>query len=83
MVTRGVDGLAKLGGMGPQIAALVRHSEEVIKVTNAFSCCRTGCLAYGVWPGEIFWQTFLRSDDNLKNVHGHNVRQGGIQERSS
>ncbi|CAM9130911.1 unnamed protein product [Scytosiphon promiscuus] len=31
MVTRGVDGLAKLGGMGPQIAALVRHSEDVIK----------------------------------------------------
>ncbi|CAN0278710.1 unnamed protein product [Pylaiella littoralis] len=30
MVTRGVDGLAKLGGMGPQIASLVRHSEEVI-----------------------------------------------------
>ena len=32
MVTRGVDGLAKLGGMGPQIAALIRHSEDEIKV---------------------------------------------------
>eukprot|EP00903_Cladosiphon_okamuranus_P014508 g13457.t1 len=31
MVTRGIDGLAKLGGMGPQIASLVRHSEDVIK----------------------------------------------------
>ncbi|CAM9326292.1 unnamed protein product, partial [Ectocarpus fasciculatus] len=31
MVTRGVDGLARLGGMGPQIASLVRHSEDVIK----------------------------------------------------
>lgn len=32
MVTRGVDGLAKLGGMGPHVAALVRHSENEIKV---------------------------------------------------
>ncbi|CAN0270001.1 unnamed protein product [Ectocarpus sp. 12 AP-2014] len=31
MVTRGLDGLARLGGMGPQIASLVRHSEDVIK----------------------------------------------------
>ncbi|CAM9849459.1 unnamed protein product, partial [Ectocarpus sp. 12 AP-2014] len=31
MVTRGIDGLARLGGMGPQIASLVRHSEDVIK----------------------------------------------------
>lgn len=35
MVTRGVDGLAKLGGMGPQIASLVRHSEDVIKVSTS------------------------------------------------
>ena len=32
MVTRGVDGLARLGGMGPQIAALIRHAEDEIKV---------------------------------------------------
>ena len=36
MVTRGVDGLAKLGGMGPQIASLVRHSEDVIKVRTVY-----------------------------------------------
>lgn len=29
---RGVDGLAKLGGMGPHIASLIRHSEGQIKV---------------------------------------------------
>lgn len=37
MVTRGVDGLAQLGGMGPQIASLVRHSEDLIKVRTVYT----------------------------------------------
>ncbi len=40
-MTRGVDGLARLGGMGPQIASLVRHSENVIKVTSRPLCATT------------------------------------------
>lgn len=42
MVTRGVDGLAKLGGMGPQIASLVRHSEDVIKVHTVYCILYSG-----------------------------------------
>ncbi|CAM9699437.1 unnamed protein product, partial [Choristocarpus tenellus] len=31
VVTRGAGGLVRGGGMGPQVASLVRHTEDVIK----------------------------------------------------
>lgn len=61
MVTRGVDGLAKLGGMGPHVAALVRHSENEIKVGlrghsqpfvehgRRFSSC------FSFYPSNVHW----------------------------
>lgn len=49
MVTRGVDGLAKLGGMGPQIASLIRHSEDEIKVRRH---CRLN-ICYCTTAGDL------------------------------
>lgn len=51
-MSRGVDGLARLGGMGPHVGSLIRHSEEAIKVgepsrpmTNASPQALAGMLS--------------------------------------